>query len=76
LRLVMHQSVQLGVRGFIVESAEEAVAVVSEVAHLDRRTIRRRFEERFSARGELRRSLPDPERWRLRQTQGRSAAGT
>jgi glycosyltransferase involved in cell wall biosynthesis len=45
------------VRGFIVESAEEAVAVVSEVAHLDRRTTRRRFEERFSARRELRRSL-------------------
>jgi glycosyltransferase involved in cell wall biosynthesis len=65
-----------GVRGFIVESAEEAVAVVSEVAHLDRRTTRRRFEERFSARRELRRSLPDPERWRFRRTQGRSAAGT
>ena len=39
-----------GVTGFIVENADEAVAAVSEVARLDRRAIRRRFEKRFSAR--------------------------
>jgi glycosyltransferase involved in cell wall biosynthesis len=41
--------VEDGVTGFIVENREEAVAAVREVAKLDRRTIRRRFEERFSA---------------------------
>jgi glycosyltransferase involved in cell wall biosynthesis len=39
-----------GVTGFIVENADEAVAAVREVARLDRRAIRRRFEKRFSAR--------------------------
>jgi glycosyltransferase involved in cell wall biosynthesis len=38
-----------GVTGFIVENQEEAVAAVQEVVRLDRSTIRRRFEERFSA---------------------------
>jgi len=42
--------VEDGITGFIVESEEEAVAAVNELARLDRRTIRARFEERFSAR--------------------------
>jgi glycosyltransferase involved in cell wall biosynthesis len=39
-----------GVTGFIVENADEAVAALSEAARMDRRAIRSRFEERFSAR--------------------------
>jgi glycosyltransferase involved in cell wall biosynthesis len=42
--------VEDGVTGFIVESEEEAVAAVSKLGRLDRRMIRARFEERFSAR--------------------------
>lgn len=38
-----------GVSGIIVESVEEAVARLPEALGLDRRAIRRRFEERFSA---------------------------
>jgi glycosyltransferase involved in cell wall biosynthesis len=39
-----------GVTGFIVESEEEAVDAVNQLARLDRRKVRERFEERFSAR--------------------------
>jgi glycosyltransferase involved in cell wall biosynthesis len=42
--------VEDGVTGFIVESEEEAVTAVSKLGRLDRRMIRARFEERFSAR--------------------------
>ena len=38
-----------GVTGFIVESEEEAVDAVNQLARLDRRKVRKRFEERFSA---------------------------
>jgi len=38
-----------GVTGFIVESEEEAVDAVNKLARLDRRKVRERFEERFSA---------------------------
>jgi glycosyltransferase involved in cell wall biosynthesis len=38
-----------GVTGRIVDSPEEAVAVLPEVLALDRGAVRRRFEERFSA---------------------------
>ena len=38
-----------GVTGFIVESEQEAVRAVRELSRLDRRTIRARFEERFTA---------------------------
>ena len=38
-----------GVTGFIVESEEEAVDAVNQLALLDRRKVRERFEERFSA---------------------------
>jgi glycosyltransferase involved in cell wall biosynthesis len=42
--------VEDGVTGFIVENEEQAVAAVHRVGQLDRRKIRSRFEERFSAR--------------------------
>jgi glycosyltransferase involved in cell wall biosynthesis len=38
-----------GVTGFIVKSEEEAVSAVNELSRLDRRKIRARFEQRFSA---------------------------
>ena len=38
-----------GMTGFIVENEEEAVRAVRELPRLDRRTIRARFEERFTA---------------------------
>jgi glycosyltransferase involved in cell wall biosynthesis len=38
-----------GVTGLIVETMEEAVKVLPQVLALDRRAVRRRFEERFSA---------------------------
>jgi glycosyltransferase involved in cell wall biosynthesis len=40
--------VEDGVTGFIVSDETEAVAAVKRVRTLDRRTIRKRFEERFS----------------------------
>jgi glycosyltransferase involved in cell wall biosynthesis len=42
--------VEPGVTGAIVRDEDEAVAAVARVARLDRARIRRRFEERFSAR--------------------------
>ncbi|MET4722849.1 glycosyltransferase family 4 protein [Bradyrhizobium sp. 521_C7_N1_3] len=41
--------VEDGVTGFIVENEEQAVRAVGDLARLDRRKIRVRFEERFSA---------------------------
>ena len=41
--------IDTGVTGFIVDSVDEAVAAVPRSVALDRRTIRHRFEERFSA---------------------------
>jgi glycosyltransferase involved in cell wall biosynthesis len=38
-----------GVTGFIVDSEEEALKAVSELTRLDRRKVRARFEERFTA---------------------------
>lgn len=38
-----------GLSGFIVDSEEEAVSVLQRTVNLDRRQVRRRFEERFSA---------------------------
>ncbi len=37
-----------GVSGFIVQSVDEAVAAVDRVSSLDRRSVRRYFEERFT----------------------------
>jgi glycosyltransferase involved in cell wall biosynthesis len=38
-----------GVTGVVVETVEQAVAALPRVIELDRRAVRRRFEERFSA---------------------------
>ena len=38
-----------GVTGIIVETMDEAVKVLPQVLALDRRAVRRRFEERFTA---------------------------
>ncbi len=42
--------VEDGVTGFIVETMDEAIAAVARIPGLDRATVRRRFEERFTAR--------------------------
>jgi glycosyltransferase involved in cell wall biosynthesis len=42
--------VEDGVTGFIVDNEEHAIDAVRRLGHLDRRKIRARFEERFSAR--------------------------
>jgi glycosyltransferase involved in cell wall biosynthesis len=39
-----------GVTGYIVESEEEALAALSNIAQIDRRTVRAVFERRFAAR--------------------------
>jgi len=41
--------VEDGVTGFIVDGEEQAIEAVREVARLDRRKVRARFEERFVA---------------------------
>ena len=38
-----------GITGRIVDNAEEAVHALADVISLDRRAVRRRFEERFTA---------------------------
>ncbi len=38
-----------GLSGYIVDSEEEAISVLDQTVRLDRRRVRRRFEERFSA---------------------------
>lgn len=38
-----------GVTGFIVESEEEAVQALKNLARIDRRTVRERFEDRFTS---------------------------
>jgi glycosyltransferase involved in cell wall biosynthesis len=38
-----------GVTGFVVEDEEEAVQAIRRLPELDRRKVRKRFEERFSA---------------------------
>ncbi|WP_049806451.1 glycosyltransferase family 4 protein, partial [Bradyrhizobium genomosp. III] len=42
--------IEHGVTGFIVENEEQAVKAVDELGKLDRRKVRARFEERFTAR--------------------------
>jgi glycosyltransferase involved in cell wall biosynthesis len=39
-----------GVTGYIVDSEEEAVAALSNIGQIDRRTVRAEFERRFAAR--------------------------
>src|SRR5262249_12622365 len=42
--------VEHGVTGFIVENEEEAIRAVKQLDQIDRRVVRARFEERFSAK--------------------------
>ncbi|HEY3950287.1 glycosyltransferase family 4 protein [Phenylobacterium sp.] len=49
--------VEHGLTGFIVRDLAEAVAAVGQVPNLDRAAIRRRFEQRFSARAMAERYL-------------------
>lgn len=42
--------VEDGLSGFVVEGKDEAVAATGRLSHLSRAAIRRRFEERFTAR--------------------------
>jgi glycosyltransferase involved in cell wall biosynthesis len=46
----VREVIEPGLTGFIVETEEEAIEAVIRAEQLDRATIRRRFEERFSAR--------------------------
>lgn len=46
----VEEIVEDGVTGFVVDNLEQAVAAAGRVASLDRRTCRRAFEQRFSAR--------------------------
>jgi glycosyltransferase involved in cell wall biosynthesis len=39
-----------GITGFLVHNAEEAAKAVEGISAIERRSCRRRFEERFSAR--------------------------
>jgi len=39
-----------GISGFVVETVEEAVAAVGRLGELDRATVRKQFEKRFTAR--------------------------
>lgn len=42
--------IEHGLTGFIVENEEQAITAVGELGKLDRRRVRTRFEERFTAR--------------------------
>ena len=42
--------VEHGVSGYIVDSEEEALAALSNIGSIDRRTVRAVFEQRFAAR--------------------------
>jgi glycosyltransferase involved in cell wall biosynthesis len=53
----VREIVEHEVTGFIVEDEDQAVRAVGRVAELDRETIRRRFEARFSAKAMARRYL-------------------
>ena len=53
----VREVVEDGLTGFIVRDEEEAIAATTRIHRLDRRSIRRRFEERFSAIAMARRYL-------------------
>jgi glycosyltransferase involved in cell wall biosynthesis len=46
----VHEIIEDGVTGFIVDTIEEAIAAIPKLASLDRGAIRKRFEERFTIR--------------------------
>jgi glycosyltransferase involved in cell wall biosynthesis len=45
----VREVVEPGVSGFIVATEDQAAAAVAQAPSLDRATVRRRFEQRFSA---------------------------
>src|SRR5438477_5631113 len=45
----VHEIIDEGVTGHVVESLEEAIGALPQVLALDRRAVHRRFEERFTA---------------------------
>jgi len=45
----VNEIIDEGVTGHVVESVEEAIGAVPQVVALDRRAVRRRFEQRFTA---------------------------
>jgi glycosyltransferase involved in cell wall biosynthesis len=45
----MHEIVDQGVTGYIVDTVDEAVAAVDKAVKLDRSLVRAAFEKRFSA---------------------------
>ena len=47
----------MGRDGFIVDDEEKAVQAVGRLGELDRRNVRARFEERFTAKGMAREYL-------------------
>jgi len=53
----VREVVENGLTGFIVGDEDEACAAIARIGELDRRAIRRRFEERFSGRAMARRYL-------------------
>jgi glycosyltransferase involved in cell wall biosynthesis len=53
----VREVVEPGLTGFIVQNDEEAMAAIDRIEDLDRAAVRRRFEERFSARAMARRYL-------------------
>jgi glycosyltransferase involved in cell wall biosynthesis len=74
--------VEDGVTGFIVEDETSAMGVIDRVHHLDRKTIRARFEKRFTARRmaeeylAVYRSLSEVKRPRLRVAGHETSAAT
>ncbi len=62
--------VENGVTGYVVANEAEAAAAISRLGAVDRAGVRRRFEERWSARRMAADYLALYERLRLRSTQG------
>jgi glycosyltransferase involved in cell wall biosynthesis len=49
-RGLVPEVIEEGMTGFVVESEAQAVAAIGRIHRLDRRYIRARFEQRFTAR--------------------------
>jgi glycosyltransferase involved in cell wall biosynthesis len=47
---IVREVIEDGVTGFIVDSEAEAIDAIGRIRCLDRRRIRKRFEQRFTAR--------------------------
>jgi glycosyltransferase involved in cell wall biosynthesis len=70
----VREVVEPGLTGFIVRTDEEAMSAIGAAGRLDRAAVRRRFEERFSARAMARRYLEIYAR--LGRAPAQAAAGT